>query len=70
MSRMVGNARIKFLLFAVLALAAWSGCSNRAWYEGIQQSTQRDCVKNREECPAPVSYDDYRQERKENLDRE
>lgn len=52
------------VLTAILVLIG--GCSSRAWYEGMQQSAQRECLKNREECPDPVPYEEYKREREKN----
>ena len=58
---------MKTVLLCLLALGSVVGCSNRAWYEGFQQSAHQECRKNREECPEPKSYDEYKLEREKEL---
>jgi hypothetical protein len=61
---------IIFLLFLYLGLA-FSGCTTREWYEGMQEQQRQDCYKyeNRDEiqkCLDRVnseSYDRYQRER-------
>lgn len=54
---------LKYALIAAFISLLAAGCSSRAWYEGLQQSQQRECLKNREECPDPVPYEEYKRER-------
>jgi len=55
----------------LLALVAIAGCSNRAWYGGLQSSERMRCQQlaspEYEECleASGTGYDEYKQEREE-----
>ena len=55
-------ARILALLTVITLI---TGCSNRAWYEGIRSSTRHECLKTQEDCPPAPEYDRYKQQREE-----
>lgn len=64
-----------YLLLLTTVLATFSGCSSRAWYEGLRNIERQNCQKiagtaERVEClqrEADVSYDQYQRERKDLL---
>ena len=62
------------LCVAVLVALVATGCTQRAWYEGIKQSQRNECYKEppsaREECLKALdseTYEEYQRKRQEEL---
>lgn len=67
---------MKSVLLCLALLGAWgaTGCSQRAWYEGVKQGQRQECYKAppsaREECLKALdseTYDEYQRSRQEQL---
>jgi hypothetical protein len=63
--------KTRFVLLALWVCPALSGCTHRAWYEGLQERQREECYRSAnqadvQKCLDRVNaetYDDYRKER-------
>lgn len=54
---------LRYISFAALVFATLSGCTTRAWYEGLQHSARTACQQQpsseRARCEARLNLQDY-----------